>query len=262
MPFAPISGGELYYEVEGEEGPYVFFAHGGEGTHLHWWKQVVALRDEYRCVTFDARGFGQSTRTAGIESMGGQDDDLLALMDHVGAEQAFVVGHSMGGGAVSGVTQRHPERVTGLVMGDTPFGFATEALKSWAADMLDKIVNRGFDVTDQFFAPGFAEREPAMYYLFRGLSRLNPPRTGPRGLGAYEAMRDQAVVDYRDFPVPVLFIVGALDGLTVPPLIHATAAAIGGARVVEIPDAGHSAYCEQPDLYNETLRDFFRSVTT
>ena len=60
MPTHNLNGADLYYKVTGA-GPWLVFAHGGEGTRLHWWAQVAALQHRFRCVTYDARGFGQST---------------------------------------------------------------------------------------------------------------------------------------------------------------------------------------------------------
>src|SRR5438094_6559471 len=62
MPKAPVNGIELYYEVHGN-GPAVVFAHGAGGNHLSWWQQVPVLARQYRCISFDHRGFGQSPRS-------------------------------------------------------------------------------------------------------------------------------------------------------------------------------------------------------
>src|ERR1019366_2090165 len=96
---------------------------------------------------------------------------LLGLMDHIGIDRAVLIGHSMGGMAVSGMAQMHPERVRALVMSDTPFGFQTAALTRWAALMIEKI-SGGFEVLDHLFAPGFAEAEPELHYLYRGICRM------------------------------------------------------------------------------------------
>lgn len=258
MPTATIQGIDLYYEIEGD-GDWVVFAHGGEGQHLCWWKQVTALRSRFCCLTYDARGFGLSGGEWGApEDTAAQD--LLALLDHLGIERAFLVGQSMGGIAVSGVARRAPERVRGLVMGDTPFGFQTAALSQWAAEMLDKIP-AGFNVFEHLFAPGFAETEPELHYLYTGICRLNSTRPLPKNtadyLDGYVRMRDARPVDYSRFPVPSLFIVGAQDELTLPWLIEATAKAVGGSRFRVIPDAGHSAFLERSEIYNQAIVDFF-----
>jgi pimeloyl-ACP methyl ester carboxylesterase len=270
MPKARINDLDLYYEVDGEGDTAIIFAHGGGATHVEWWRQVYALRDRYRCVTFDARGCGQTTLAAGapadalvptrINAMAGRD--LLGLMDHLGIAKAFLNGHSAGGHAVSSAAQSAPDRVLGLVMTNTAFGFQTATLSKWAGEMMEKFP-RGFAVYDHIFAPTFAARDPETAYFHRELLRLNETRR-PKDTwdyakhyeAAYRQMRDSRPVDYSRFPVPTLFVAGEQDELTVPWLIHGTAAAVGGARLVQIPGVGHCPYCESPGLYNAVLMSF------
>jgi len=251
---APVNGTELYYEITGN-GPWMVLAHGGEGTRVHWWQQVAVFRQHFRCVTYDARGFGASPAGVLPGTTNPFPDDLLALLDHLGIEQACLVGHSMGGLAVSGVAQRHSERVRQLVMSDTPFNFATVALAEWSGQMLAKLAD-GFDVMAHLYSPGFADRAPDLAYLYQALNRLNRRPEGPTGLEAYEAWRDQPVGDYRSFAVPTLFIVGSEDELTYPALIRATSAAVHGSEVFQIEGAGHSGYAERADIFNEAVLDF------
>lgn len=152
-----VSGSGLFHEIDGDRGDWLVFAHGGDGNRLCWWRQVAEFKSDFRCLTYDAPGFGLSPAGSGLGQA--PADDLLSLMDEVGIDRAVLVGHSMGGLAVSGVAQRRPERVRALVMSDTPFGFHTAALQRWASDMLVKIAD-GFQVLDHLFAPGFAAREP------------------------------------------------------------------------------------------------------
>jgi len=231
------------------------FCHGGEGTRIHWWHQVAFFQRHYRCLTYDARGFGASPAGAPSPSDNPLRDDLVGLLDHVGIDRAIVIGHSMGGLAASGVAQAHPARVHRLVMSDSPFNFATAALAEWSRQMIDKI-HGGFRVLDHLYAPGFDEREFGTSYLYRALNRLNRPVEGPTGMEAYEAWRDQPEGDYRSFAVPTLFIVGAEDELTLPWLMRATAEAVNGALLVEIEGAGHSGYAERPDVFNAAVHRF------
>ncbi len=146
---APVDGTHLYYEVTGN-GPWMVLAHGGEGTRIHWWQQVALFRNEFRCVVYDARGFGQSPMGRLPAGANVYADDLFGLLDHLGISRANLVGHSMGGLAVSGVTQQHSDRVRRLVTSDSPFNFATAALSEWSAQMLTKLANGGHS--------GYAER--------------------------------------------------------------------------------------------------------
>jgi 3-oxoadipate enol-lactonase len=251
---APVEGTDLYYEVAGA-GPWMVFVHGGEGSRLHWWQQVPFFAGQFTCVTYDCRGFGASPpgRVPAGDSV--QRDDLVALLDHLEVDRAVLVGHSMGGGAVSAVAQTFPDRVERLVMSDSPFGFVTTALVAWAGQMFDKIP-AGFDVLEHLYAPGFDEREPALAYIYQGLNRLNPPRQGPRGLESYERWSHATPVDYTTFSVPTLFVVGTEDELTLPWLIRATAEAVGGSQLVQIDGAGHSGYAERADAFNAAVLQF------
>jgi 3-oxoadipate enol-lactonase len=184
-------------------------------------------------------------------------------MDELEIERAVLVGHSMGGMAVSGVAQRNPERVRGLVMSDTPFGFQTAALSRWAGQMLEKIP-AGFNVLEHLFAPGFAARKPEMHHLYQAICRAKipapPPPSPPDFAAAYIAMRDAPPADYANFPVPTLFIVGDADELTLPWLIEATAQAVGGARLEVIEGAGHSPFYERTEDYNRVLVGFIEGL--
>ena len=246
----PISATGLFYDIEGE-GPWVIFAHGGDGNHLCWHRQVAALKHRYRCLSYDAPGFGLTPADA--------TGNLLSLMDELAIDRAVLVGHSMGGLAVSSVAQNHPDRVRALVMSDTPFGFFTPALRSWAGEMLEKIP-KGFNVLEHLFAPDFAERDPNAHHLYQAICRMRLPAPPPEKptdfAAAYIAMRDAPAADYSAFPVPTLFIVGDRDALTLPWLIEGTAKAVDGAKLAVIEGAGHSPFYEQTAAYNRVLADF------
>jgi 3-oxoadipate enol-lactonase len=251
---APVQGSELYYEVVGT-GDWMVFAHGGEGTRIHWWQQVAYFAPRYRCVTYDGRGFGSSPTGTASVSDNPLRDDLLGLLDHLGIGEATLVGHSMGGLAVSGVAQTRPKRVRRLVMSDSPFNFATSALATWSEQMIAKI-GAGFSVMDHLYAPGFEVRAPELSYLYRALNRINPPFPSAGGVAAYEAWRDQPEGDYGSFVVPTLFIVGSEDELTLPWLMRATAEAVNGAQLVEVDGVGHSCYAERAEEFNAAVGGF------
>jgi pimeloyl-ACP methyl ester carboxylesterase len=255
---APVNGTELYYEVAGD-GDWMVLAHGGEGSRIHWWRQVSAFSSRYRCVTYDMRGFGSSPAGEAHRSDNPLRDDLLGLLGHLGIERAVLVGHSMGGLAVSGVAQADPERARALVMSDSPFNFATAALAEWAGQMAAKIIG-GFNVFDHLYAHDFEARRPDLFYLYNALNRLSITGETATGVEAYEAWQRQPIGDYRSFPVATLFIVGTEDELTLPWLVRATAEAVGKAELVEIEHAGHSAYAEQADAFNAAVMRFCSSL--
>src|SRR5713101_9461136 len=116
MPFMVKDGFRLYYEDTGGPGPTVLFLHGAGGNHLSWWQQVQVFAEEYRCVTVDQRGFGQSPDVPGGPGPTALATDALALLDHLGIAQATIVAQSMGGWAAVGAAVRAPERGWAVVM--------------------------------------------------------------------------------------------------------------------------------------------------
>ena len=97
MAFMVKDGFRLYYEDTGGVGPTILFLHGAGGNHLSWWQQVPVFAEEYRCVTVDQRGFGQSPDVAGGPGPAALGADALALLDHLGIARVAMVAQSMGG---------------------------------------------------------------------------------------------------------------------------------------------------------------------
>jgi 3-oxoadipate enol-lactonase len=118
MPFADVNGQHLYYEDSGGAGPPVVFSHGFLMDHEMFASQVENLSADFRCITWDERGFGQTAAT-GPFTYYDSANDLVGLLDHLGIERAVLAGMSQGGylGLRAAIT--HPDRVRALVLIDT-----------------------------------------------------------------------------------------------------------------------------------------------
>ena len=85
--YIEVPGGQIYAEADGD-GPPVVFIHAGV-AHLRMWdEQVAALRDAYRVIRYDTRGYGK-TRVDDVPYS--NSGDLGLVMDHFGADSAHVV---------------------------------------------------------------------------------------------------------------------------------------------------------------------------
>ena len=127
MPFADVNGQHLYYEDTGGSGPAVVFSHGFLMDHEMWAPQVDALSDEFRCITWDERGFGSTPATAPF-TFYDSAADCLALLDHLGLHQAVLAGMSQGGFISLRAALTAPDRVKALVLVDTQSGVEDEAV--------------------------------------------------------------------------------------------------------------------------------------
>ena len=253
MPHARINGINLYYESHGE-GPALVFAHGGGGNHLSWWQQVPAFSGNYRCVTFDHRGFGESHDVTDGPGPNAYVEDLRQLLDHLGIEKATLVGQSMGGWSVLGFSALFPNRVDALVLCDTTAGMDDPEVLQAQAALRDNTRGTLGQVLQRAYAANFPQRDPVRCFLYQqitGLNRNVPSKLIPILMGMKH--RVDAVIEKR---IPAMLIVGEEDALIAPQIMETMAKRLPGSRFVKFPGAGHSVYFEQPDEFNRALSNF------
>jgi pimeloyl-ACP methyl ester carboxylesterase len=117
MPETTVNGARLHYEQRGPEGaPALLFHHGYMSAGDSWTGVIDGLVERHRCVALDARGCGESERTADGHSVEQYGADALALADSLGIERVTFVGHSMGGAVGLWLALAEPSRVERLVL--------------------------------------------------------------------------------------------------------------------------------------------------
>jgi len=122
MPHADVNGQRIWFEDTGGDGPPVILAHGFLMDADMFVHQVEALRDRYRVITWDERGFGRTEYDGEPFSYWDSAADCLGLLDHLGIERAVVGGMSQGGFLSLRVALTAPERVRALILLDTQAG--------------------------------------------------------------------------------------------------------------------------------------------
>src|SRR6476619_1150278 len=109
--FVDLEGGRIYFEVDGEGHPLLLI-HGGLGSLRMWDRQVPVFSERYRVIRYDTRGFGR-TQTDDVAFV--NLEDAAAVLDHVGAGSAYVVGQPRGASIALELTIARPDRVDALV---------------------------------------------------------------------------------------------------------------------------------------------------
>jgi pimeloyl-ACP methyl ester carboxylesterase len=252
MAILDREGVQIYYEIHGN-GPALLLTHGYSSSADMWAGQVAPLARHFQVITWDMRGHGRSSypEEPSAYSEAQTVADMAALLDTVGGPPAVIGGLSLGGYMSLAFHLAHPDRTRALLVIDTGPGFKNdEARDGWNA-----------------YALKSAER-----FEIEGLSRLssggaetrNAPHRDAKGLAlAARGMltqRDARVINsLPEIHVPTLVLVGANDA----PFLKASdymAAKIPGARKVVIPDAGHAANIDQPELFNKALLEFLQEA--
>jgi 3-oxoadipate enol-lactonase len=255
MPHLQVNGIELYYEVHGS-GPPLLFAHGQGGNTLVWWQQIPFFSKHYTCINFDARAFGRSHDIdgKGRSSFGA---DIIALLQHLEAEDVRVVAHSMGGRMGIAVALRSNIPCRALVLSGNNGGAVDDAIRA-RQDSAAAARGPG-GLGPHSVAPSFKVERPDLWFLYQAIGRLNPPR--PTDFLALPAgFRGSTAERLAASGVPVLYLVGAEDAVTPPDMIEMCHRLVTGSRYAVIPGAGHSTYFEKPDLFNETVLGFLREA--
>jgi len=255
MPWTSINGIRLYYLVQGH-GPAVIFAHGAGGNHLSWWQQVPFFAERYRCVVFDHRAFGRTKDEAEGPGRRSFADDLRALLDHLEIERAAIVAQSMGGRTAVGFSYRNPERVGALVLAGTTGGAVSDAVRAAQEEHRQTPIGKR-TLYQRAISPRLRRERPDLAHLYRLIARLNPPR--PKDfLAPIPGYRGSSAQFLGDLGVPILFLVGAEDTIIPPHVVRLAHEAVPGSQYDEIADAGHSAYFEKADVFNERVVRFLQ----
>src|SRR3954452_757348 len=119
MPRLRVNNAELHYTDTGGGPETIVFAHGVLWDGRMFDAQVAALRDRYRCITFDFRGQGQSEVTASGYDMDTLAEDAAALIQTLGVAPCHFVGLSMGGFIGMRLAVRRPELIQSLMLLET-----------------------------------------------------------------------------------------------------------------------------------------------
>ena len=250
MPFAQVNGARLFYESHGS-GPAIVFAHGRGGNHLSWWQQVAAFQHEFRCITFDQRGWGLSEGPAEAPDPATVTADLIGLLDHLDVDRAVLVAQSMGGVSSLGAALHHPERVAGLVLADTTGGIGDESVIS----LLEE-VHPPEDPLRRALSDSFIEGQSALTFLFGSIGRINPPMPVTVVSGLFQNPNGPKATDLAGMNVPTMLVVGREDKIFPVNVIEAVHRLIPGSRLEVVSGAAHSTHFEQADVFNELLREF------
>ncbi|MBI4199759.1 MAG: alpha/beta hydrolase [Chloroflexi bacterium] len=257
MPFAPVNGIRMYYEVHGT-GPPLVFAHGSGGNHLSWWQQVPFFSRHYTCITFDHRSFGLSGESAEPQGRRSFADDLKGLLAHLGVEKVAIVAHSMGGRTAVGFTLRNPGRVWGLVLSGSNGGSVNDESRQLSAEQQGRRRRLPLGAI-RALSPGFVAQHPERVFLYGQIMRLNP-RHASDFLAVPPGYRGSTHERLAEVGVPILYAVGEEDVVAWPRTIEIAASQVPGARLVRFPKAGHAVYYEQPERFNEEVLRFLREV--
>ena len=260
--FAGINGARLWYRDEGSGTPLVL-VHGFANDHACWDEVSATWTRSFRVIRHDLRGYGKSTLPDGPYS---HEDDLAALLGHLGIERAHVLGLSMGGGIATHFALTRPQLTRRLVLVSPAlqgWQWSSDWRRQWTevvelARTAGAAAARRKWATHPLFAPARrdaarAARSDAMIDAYSGWHWLNkdPVRFEPPG----------DVERLAQLAAPTLVILGEQDLPDFQGVGEVLRSNAPDVRLEVVPDAGHLLNLEAPAELARRVSTFLAAAT-
>ncbi|MEO1620359.1 MAG: alpha/beta hydrolase [Cyanobacteria bacterium J06632_3] len=275
------------------------FIHGWLLSRAYWRPLVAQLSSRYRCLTYDLRGFGDSAHVpsdyapvprqiplppghnfpgeydrstemyeASAFSLAAYAQDLSALLDHLGIEKAWLLGHSLGGSIALWAAYLLPERIQGVICINAGGGI-------YIPEEFEKFRSAGQQMVK--FRPSWLPQLPILPRIFSRVMVKNPLAVdwGKQRLQDFVRANGQAATGsllettteddvhllpqvMRQIKQPVYFITATEDTVMPPRYVRYLASFhpqfCESSSVFELADCGHMAMIEQPGAVGEIVR--------
>jgi len=272
MPHITTKDGvKLHYEEAGSGAPIVF-VHEFAGDLRSWEPQLAHFARRYRCIAYNARGYPPSDVPESVERYSQElaRDDVLAVLDGLKLERAFVLGLSMGGFAALHFGIKYSARALGLVVAGCGYGAhpdrREEFQKSSRANA-KLILEEGmakFAATYGHNATRLQlrDKDPRGFARYIQYLTEHSAQGSANTMLGYQARRPSLYdlkTEMAGISAPTLVVCGDEDDATLEPglLMKRTIPKMG---LVVLPRSGHGLNLEDPALFNRVVEDFFHQV--
>jgi pimeloyl-ACP methyl ester carboxylesterase len=254
--YAELKGVRIRYTDTGGSGIPVILLHAATGNIESWEHQIPAFTAAgYRCITYDRRGWGRSITDPAARQPGTAADDLLALMDYLHIDRAHLVGSAAGATVSIDFVLSFPQRVRSAVIANAGGASVQDQKFQEVSQRIKPAEFDSYPVEFRELGPSYRASNPEGTRRWIELTRMS--RQNPAG--PPQPVKNPITMPLLEtIKTSVLLMTGAADLYAPPPLMRLYAARIKNAESIVIPEAGHSAYWEQPDIFNRAVLEFIR----
>lgn len=255
-----INGFNLSYDDVGEGRIPIVFLHGFPFNKSMWKGQMDYLKNTYRVIACDIRGFGKSTDEESHLSMDLFVNDLIHFMDKLGLEKVILGGLSMGGYVALNAIKQFPNRFEALILCDTQCIADSDKVKAKRYKVIEEIKEKGSsNFNEGFIKNVFHEdsitNKPELVEELRTVVYSNSQHIIAQGLTAI-AERSETCSFLDKIDVPTLIICGRQDIITPLEESKFMNKNIKDSVLHVINNAGHVSNLEEPAKFNKLIRDF------
>jgi pimeloyl-ACP methyl ester carboxylesterase len=254
------AGGTAYDLTGPADAPVLVLIHGLGLTRATWADFVPVLARDYRVLSYDLCGHGESALPDRVPSLTVLADQLCELMDALAIPCATLIGFSLGGMINRRFAMDHPDRCEGLVILNSPHERSPEAqrlVEERAA--ATGAGGPGATITEtleRWFTPGFRENNTRTVDWVRETVLANHPDNYTKhrqvlALGVVELIRPEPPITH-----PTLVMTCENDTGSTPAMSRGIGAEIDGAEVIIVPRLQHLGLLEEPQLFLDPIIGF------
>ena len=246
------------------------FVHGWLLSRSYWTPLVEQLSADYRCLTYDLRGFGESASLAdgASYSLAAYAQDLEKLLDSLSLDRVWLVGHSLGGSIALWAAHLFPNRVKGVICVNAGGGiYIDEAFEKFRAAGQQMVKFRPRWLVDLPLLPQVFSRMMVRRPLGTqwGKQRIQDFVRADRAAAERSLLASTTEDEVHQLPLvmgqlaqPIHFITASHDKIMPPRYVRYLASFhpqfVAGETVTELSDCGHMAMVEQPEAVEEIVR--------
>lgn len=247
-----------------KEAKPIIFIHGFPFDHSMWKKQINALSNNYYCISYDIRGFGESSDFDGQHTMEMFVDDLEIIIEEMKLDKPIICGLSMGGYISLRALERYQNKLFAAILCDTRSQADDNQGRLKRAASIKRINSEGHktfvkEFITNCFGDYFKQNYPdELQSIIEYSQRFNPLAIK----GALLAMmgRTDTTPFLEKIEIPVLLVCGKNDTLTPPSVMKEMYHKIKSADFSEIENAGHLAPIENAEMVNTSITKFLKKI--
>ncbi|TBL75748.1 alpha/beta fold hydrolase [Paenibacillus thalictri] len=256
MPTFISNGTELFYEQEGAGFPLVML-HGLMGSSMTLKHEMGHFKAHFRVTALDSRGHGKSHKPPHY-TLEDHVQDVIALLDFLGIEAAYLLGVSMGSYIAQGVAIAIPERIKKLVLIVPKSNGKTSSMQQLferhADEMKDLTTEQKFSHVFNYMFHNDAAVQNAMSEWQQEHAMLTDPKEQAAANKALEGFDYRT--DLKKIRARTLVISGKFDGLNPPERGKEIAALIPNSTFAEFEVSGHAPSIEEPERFMAEVLNF------
>ena len=246
-------GVKLVCEIRGHGDLALVFLHGWCGDHEYWKNQINVFAPEYKVITFDQAGHGESGKDRKEWTMASLAGDVESVANAFDLKQVIIVGHSMGGSIGLAVAKRMPGRTVAVVAVDTLQNAEFKFPKETVEKLLDGLSNDFSPNVRGLFGQLLPEQaEPELRTWLGSKAAAQDPKMAVALMS--DLLRADVKMLLREANVPVRCINSAGGYPFYNPTMVEKNCRYADYRAVLIDNVGHYPMLEKPDEFNRQLR--------